>query len=211
MAIYEPIIQLAVVRLYCEWMRSSRDDRLGNLLGVVATGLTDAVDDAVLDDLELDGRAAAALVALLDFAPSGPVRMLSQVVGLTHSGAVRLVNRLVTAGYAQRGPGGDSRSVTVTLTPKGRAAARLVREHRQRAITAALTGLTRQQRDQLTAACELVIANLTRERLARRARGQPPAGGALCRMCDFTACGRPAGRCPAAAISASSGGTQPDR
>lgn len=205
---YDRIIHLG----YCEWVRSSRDARLGNLLGVVATGLTDAVEDAVLDDRDLDGRAAAALVALLDFAPSGPVRTLSQVVGLTHSGAVRLVNRLVTAGYAERGPGDDdSRTVTVTLTPKGRATARLVRDRRQQAVTAALTGLTGQQRDQLTAACELVIANLTRERLDRRARGRSPAGGALCRMCDFTACGRPTGQCPAAATAARSGGTRPDR
>jgi hypothetical protein len=68
-------------------------------------------------------------------------------------------------------------------------------------ITGALAGLTGAQRGQLTAACEVIIANLTDQRLARRATGAPPAGGALCRMCDFTACGRPEGRCPAAATA----------
>jgi DNA-binding MarR family transcriptional regulator len=182
-------------------VESSAEARLANLLGAAAAGLADAVDDAAATDPRLDARAATALVALLDFAPAGPVRMLSQVVGLTHSGAVRLVNRLAAAGYVERGPGADSRSVTVALTGQGRSAAQRIREHRQRVITGALTGLTAAQRGTLTAACEVVIANLTNQRLARRAAGAPPAVGALCRMCDFTACGRPEGRCPAAATA----------
>lgn len=189
------------VNLYGERMGSSAGARLANLLGAAATGLTDAVDDAAAADPPLDARAAAALVALLDFAPSGPVRMLSQVVGLTHSGAVRLVNRLAAAGYVARGAGTDSRSVTVTLTAQGRSAAHRIREHREQVISAALAGLTGPQRSQLTAACEVIIANLTSQRLAQRAAGTPPPSGALCRMCDFTACGRAAGRCPAAATA----------
>ncbi len=183
-------------------MASSPEARLANLLGAAAAGLTDAVDDAAAAGPRLDARAATALIALLDFAPSGPVRRLSQVVGLTHSGAVRLVNRLAAAGYVERGPGTDSRSVTVTLTGPGRRAAQRLREHRQRVIIAALDGLTGPQRAELTAACEVVIGNLTKQRLAQRAAGTPPGGGALCRMCDFTACGRPTGQCPAAATAA---------
>lgn len=183
-------------------MRTSGDARLANLLGTVGTGLTDAVEDAIIDEPQLDNRTAAALVALLDFAPSASVRTLSHVVGLTHSGAVRLVNRLVTAGYVERGPGNDARSITVALTASGRTTAHRVHDHRHRAIAAALTGFTQQQRDQLTAACELLIANLTGHRLTRRAQGAPPAAGALCRMCDFIACGRSAGRCPAAITAA---------
>jgi DNA-binding MarR family transcriptional regulator len=192
---------LRPVNLYLERVGSSAEARLANLLGAAAAGLTDAIGDAAAADPRLDTRAATALVALLDFAPSGPVRMLSQVVGLTHSGAVRLVNRLAAAGYVQRGPGTDSRSVTVALTAQGRSAAQRIREHRERVITGALAGLTGTQRGQLTAACEMIIANLTDQRLARRAAGAPPAAGALCRMCDFTACGRPGGRCPAAATA----------
>ena len=176
--------------------------RLANLLGAAATGLADAVDDPAAAGPRLDAKAATALVALLDFTPSGTVRMLSQVIGLTHSGAVRLADRLAAAGYVARGPGADSRSVTVTLTGPGRQAARRIRAHRERVITAALDGLAGPQRAELTAACELIIANLANQRLAQRVAGTRPAGGALCRMCDFTACGRPAGRCPAAAAAA---------
>lgn len=178
-------------------MRTSRDARLANLLGAVATGLTDRVADAV-DTEALDGRARTALVALLDFSPRGSVHTLSRVVGLTHSGAVRLVDRLEAAGYVHRGPGTDDRSVAIGLTRLGRKMADEVRNRRQDAITEAMTGLGDRQRDDLVRACEILAANLARERMDRRAAGERPTGGALCRMCDFAACGRPAGRCPAA-------------
>lgn len=178
-------------------MRTSRDARLANLLGAVATGLADRVADSV-DTTALDDRARMALVALLDFSPKGSVHTLSQVVGLTHSGAVRLVDRLVVAGYVRRRPGADDRSVSIGLTRSGRLVANRVRDRRQDAITDAMTDLSDRQRDDLVRACETIVANLTRERLDRRAAGERPSGGALCRMCDFAACGRPAGRCPAA-------------
>ena len=183
-------------------MAESPDARLANLLGAVALGLTDDFGAAAA---ELDRTTAAALVALLDFTPSGSVRRLSQVVGLTHAGGVRLVNRLVRAGYVARTPGEDARSISVRLTPLGRRQARQLRRHRHKTITAAMAGLTAEQRDQLTAACELLINNLTTQRLSQRARGASPSGGALCRMCDFTACGRSGGRCPAAITAAAAG------
>src|SRR4051812_26008055 len=146
----------------------------------------------------LDGSAPAALVALLDFTPHGSVRALSRVVGLTHSGAVRLVDRLVRAGYVERGAGADARSLTIALTPAGRELAERVRAARERALRAATAGLTTAQRAALGEICEQLVGDLTRERLAQRASGEEPAGGALCRYCDFGACGRPQGRCPAA-------------
>jgi DNA-binding MarR family transcriptional regulator len=184
-------------------MRKPRDARLANLLGAVATGLTDRIQTATAEATQLDGSATSALVALLDFSPSGSVHTLSQIVGLTHSGGVRLVNRLVDAGLVERGPGGDARSVTVGLTSHGRTVAQQVRDARAAEIMNAMTGLTVQQRTDLTHACEMVIANVTRHRLEQRAAGEHPAGRALCRRCDFDACGRRAGNCPAARAAAS--------
>ncbi|MDQ2748009.1 MAG: hypothetical protein M3Y44_00510 [Actinomycetota bacterium] len=189
-------------------MPQSSDARLANLLGALATGLTDNVD-ACAAAAELDRTAAVALVALLDFTPSGSVQMLSQIVGLTHAGGVRLVNRLVQGEYVARTPGDDARSIRVQLTSKGRRKALQLRKHRESAITAAIAGLTEQQRDDLTRACELLITNLTDQRLTQRARDTPLPGGALCRMCDFTACGRPEGQCPAACAAANVGPRTP--
>ena len=147
-----------------------RDDRLVNMLGVVATGLADASVGDVATDVGIDTTAAAALVAMLDL--------------------------------VERKPGTDNRSVSVTLTRRGGALARRLRSQRHAAIAAALTGLPPQQLEQLGAICELGIANLTAARIDQRDAGRTPSGGALCRMCDPGACGRPAGRCPAARAAA---------
>lgn len=185
-------------RLYGCSVSTSRDARLANLLGALSTGLADGIHESTIAAAELEGAAPAALIALLDFSPDGSVHALSQVVGLTHSGAVRLVDRLVAAGYAERGPGRNARSLTVTLTPTGVAVARRVRAARQSAITRTIGQLSDSQRATLTELCESLISELTRQRLEQRAAGGTPAGGALCRMCDFTACGRDHGACPAA-------------
>jgi MarR family transcriptional regulator, negative regulator of the multidrug operon emrRAB len=179
----------------------SRDARLANLLGALATGLVDRVSAASSETAHLDGSAPAALVALLDFSPHGSVHVLSQIVGLTHSGGVRLVDRLVAAGLVERGAGADARSITVSLTRRGRTVAHGIRRERSAEIRDAMVGLTERQRAELVHACEIVIANLTRQRLAERAAGGLPAGGALCRLCDFDACGRLVATCPAASAA----------
>jgi MarR family transcriptional regulator, negative regulator of the multidrug operon emrRAB len=179
-------------------MRKPREARLTNLVGAMATGLTDRVNAAIVEAAQLDGTAPAALVALLDFSPNGSVHVLSQIVGLTHSGGVRLVNRLASAGLVQRGPGADARSITVGLTRRGKTVAQHIRRKRDAEITDAMAGLTNQHREALLDACEIVVANLARQRLDQRAVGEPPVGGALCRLCDFDACGRRTGQCPAA-------------
>ena len=176
---------------------NARDDRLGNLLGALALGIGDAMQDA-FEREGLDLRAATVLVALLDFSPSGSVRRLSQVIGLTHSGAVRVVDRLAEAGLVERQPGHDLRSLGLRLTGTGRRVASRLRGRRRHALRSLLTTLTAKQHAALTEGCETLIAQLTSQRLAMRASGEAPAGGALCRLCDFAACGRPEGRCPAA-------------
>jgi MarR family transcriptional regulator, negative regulator of the multidrug operon emrRAB len=185
-------------RLYGSSVNTSRDPRLANLLGALSTGLTDVMHESTVAAADLEGAAPAALIALLDFSPDGSVHALSQVVGLTHSGAVRLVDRLVAAGYAERSPGRDARSVTVTLTAAGTVVARRVRAARHSAITRTIRQLSDSQRVALTELCESLITELAQQRLQQRAAGGTPAGGALCRMCDFTACGRDHGACPAA-------------
>lgn len=186
---------------------STSDARLANLLAAAALGLTDRLHELGPQVAEVDAAAATALVALVDFAPGGSMRQLSQILGLTHSGAVRLVDRLAAAGLVRREPGPDERSRAVVLTTKGRSAALALRAQRRSAAAALLDGLSDRERAQLTDACEVLVANLTRQRLAQRAAGKPPSGGALCRWCDFGDCGRPAGNCPAATV-ASAGRSQ---
>jgi len=179
-------------------MKRRRDPRLANLLGALSTGLSDGIYESTATAAGLDGVASAALVALLDFMPRGSVRTLSQVVGLTHSGAVRVVDRLVAEGLVTRGSGVDARSRSITLTSSGVKVAHEVRAARELAVSGVLEQLTASERATLTTLCERLVAGITEQRLKKRNAGDTPAGGALCRMCDFGACGREIGICPAA-------------
>ena len=174
------------------------DPRLANLLGALSVGISDGMYESTTQAAGLDGVASTALVALLDFMPSGSVRTLSQVVGLTHSGAVRVVDRLVAEGLVTRGSSVDARSRSVTLTARGARVAREVRAARERAVSGVLEQLTASERATLTTLCERVVQSITQQRLDMRQAGDMPAGGALCRLCDFEACGRDKGRCPSA-------------
>ncbi len=178
------------------------DARLANLLGALATGVSDGMHDAMCDAAQTDAVSASALVALLEFSPRGSVQTLSEVVGLTHSGAVRLVDRLVLAGYVVRGQGQDGRSREITLTTRGATLARRVRRARERAIAQTLESFSTTERAHLTELCERLVGALTRQRLEQRAAGVAPTGGALCRTCDFVACGRDSEWCPAAQVAA---------
>lgn len=182
-------------------MSRASEPRLANLLGALCTGLSDAVQEAAAATAELDEAAAAALIALLDFSPRGSVQALSQIIGLTHSGTVRLVDRLVSSGYVARMPGRDARSCSVILTAAGATVARHVRDAREGAIARPLRTLSGDERAALTGLCERLVGALAKQRLEQRAAGVMPAGGALCRMCDFVACGRDKGNCPAAVLT----------
>src|SRR5690349_566762 len=177
--------------------------RLANLLGAWSLAVSDRITAAAAVAAGRGGQAPAALVALDQFADGRTIEELSSVLGLTHSATVRLVDGLVADGNAaRRRPGGDRRAVAIRLTPAGRATARRIIRARRRAVQEVLGGLTAAQRRSLTAMAERLTGDLAALRLEQRAAGEVPAGGWLCRMCDFVACGRPEGRCPAAARAA---------
>ena len=76
----------------------------------------------------------AALTALDEFLGGRSMDDLRRVLGLTHSGAVRLVDRLAADGCVERRAGADGRSVALVLTAKGRRVARRVRAARAEAL-----------------------------------------------------------------------------
>jgi MarR family transcriptional repressor of emrRAB len=204
---HEPLCRYMIESYNALYARSQvvklpRQPRLANLLGALSTAISDEIDEATAMAAGLDGVASAALIALLDFMPSGSVRTLSQVVGLTHSGAVRVVDRLVAEGLVTRGTSVDARERSITLTTPGVTVAREVRAARERVVSEVLKQLTASERVMLTSLSERLVAAITEQRLKKRNAGETPAGGALCRMCDFGACGREIGSCPAAATVA---------
>jgi DNA-binding MarR family transcriptional regulator len=164
-------------------------DQEANLLGALATVVADRTSEAVARAAGMSETAATALSALRHFLDRPTIDLLRQVLGLTSSGTVRLVDRLVAAGYVTRGPGADGRSTAVLLTEAGRRAA-----DRVAAARAAVLGDTMAR---LSPADRQALGRIMGELLAGFIRG-PGATKWLCRLCDTGACGRTEGRCPVA-------------
>ncbi|GIJ67837.1 hypothetical protein Voc01_027540 [Virgisporangium ochraceum] len=115
------------------------------------------------------------------------------MLGLTPSGAVRLVDRLSAAGLVTRGPGDDGRSRSVMLTDRGRAAAAEVAAARSSVLRSLLADLP---------AGELAVLGRLLDRLMAGVVATKDGGAWICRQCDLAACERAAGRCPAATAAA---------
>jgi rubrerythrin len=160
--------------------------RDGNVLGALSLVVADQMSDAVAAAADQSLTAAAALSALEHFADGCSVDRLRRVLGLTSSGTVRLVDRLVAAGEVRRREG-----------PDGRTAAR------GGVLEDALGDLSPAERAELERLAARVLENVVRRKLAREA-GESTRW--ICRLCDMHACGRAEGRCPAAnAASAARG------
>jgi len=160
-----------------------------NLLGALGLAVADRLERAMAADAEQGPTGAAALVALDQFLRDPTIDLLRQVLGLTSSGTVRLVDRLADTGLVRRSEGPDRRSTAVALTPAGRRAAQRVLESRQSVVHDALAVLTPRERRQFGELAGRILAGLAR-----------PGGGAawMCRLCDLGACGRAEGQCPVA-------------
>jgi MarR family transcriptional repressor of emrRAB len=175
------------------------DPALCNVVAALALALSDRVSQDTERAAGRGGQAPAALVALHEFLGGGTIERLRQTLGLSHSAAVRLVDRLVADGHVLRGEGhGDGRTVAIALTPAGRSVAERVLTARNAAVGESLVSLSENERRRLQASAGKLLAAITQSRLAQRDAGRPPESGWLCRLCDFDACGRSAHRCPAA-------------
>jgi MarR family transcriptional repressor of emrRAB len=176
-------------------MAAPVNPRLDNLLASLALNLAEESQTALEQASGLTGRATAALLALEEFLGDAHVGRLADVLGLTHSGAVRLVTQLERAGLAERRTGADRRRVEVSLTPTGRRRAREARAAREAVLRQATGGLSVREATMLERLLAKLVEARVASRIERRLEGEADAW--WCRTCDFAACGRPEGRCPA--------------
>lgn len=176
-------------------MAPSAKPRLDNLLASLSLNLADEGQQALERASGVTGTATEALLALEEFLGGAHVGRLADALGLTHSGGVRLVTQLERDGLAERGEGSDRRRVEVRLTAEGRRRARQARAARDEVIATTTRGLTVDEADMLEGLLEKLVSARVAGRVGSR---QTEHGGAWwCRTCDFAACGRPQGRCPA--------------
>jgi DNA-binding MarR family transcriptional regulator len=164
-------------------------EHTANLLGALALSLHDRTSEAMAEATGQTETGAATLSALDQFLHQPTIGTLDQVVGLSHSGAVRLIDRLEAEGYLKRAAGSDGRSRAVSLTRSGQRAAARVAEARAQVLEGVLAELSEDDRRTLDELVSRLLVQMIRGPGARRW---------MCRLCDVETCGRDAGQCPVA-------------
>jgi DNA-binding MarR family transcriptional regulator len=148
-----------------------------NVIGAWVLAVADAMRLAVEESAGLSGAGPAALVAVVAD-PGIRIDDLKRVLGLTHPGTVRLVDRLVDRGWVERRPG-TGRTVHVMPTRNGRQAEKRLIAAREQAVADLMAVLAAPQRRQLARAVAPMLSQQTRDLDSRRR---------LCRLCDRPAC-----------------------
>jgi DNA-binding MarR family transcriptional regulator len=167
-------------------MENVSDPRLENVLGSVAVAITGAVQTAV-DEAAGHTAAGPAALTALRIHRGCSVDHLAGVLGLTHSGTVRLVDRLEDDGLVRRGQGQDARVVTLELTAKGTKRAERVSWARAAAVERFLGNLDGSERSTLMRLLERVVATGVEDWSEVQYR---------CRLCNLEACHAGGESCP---------------
>jgi MarR family transcriptional regulator, negative regulator of the multidrug operon emrRAB len=155
----------------------SRDARTANLLGALGLEAATVIPAG-------RGATVGALVTIAAH-PNRTVEELREPLGLSQPGAARLVQRLVDAGWVERGGPGGRGGLALKPTAAGLAILDELFEARRAALLALLEPLSPAERDQL--------GSLLERMLAARTEGVTGAKR-LCRLCERRVCAR----CPVA-------------
>ncbi|MBX9882698.1 MAG: MarR family transcriptional regulator [Sphingomonas sp.] len=153
-------------------------DRTANLLGAIGLAVADRIAAVALDVMNRAGETPAALIVIgYGLGPSND--QLRRILGLSHPGAVRLLDRLVADGLVERRPARDRRAVALFLTEQGHAVRETLLAERLAAIKPLLSPLSEAEEEALAALLSRLLASLPSSDLERCQ---------LCRMCDDRVC-----------------------
>jgi MarR family transcriptional repressor of emrRAB len=153
-------------------------DRTANLLGVVGLAVAKQIEETAKDILNHIGETPAALVVIgYGLGPSND--QLRQILGLSHPGTVRLVDRLVTGKLVERGQARDKRAVALYLTEKGSELRQTLLKGRIAAIKPILSPLSDAEQSALGTLLHKMLASMDTTDLERCN---------LCRLCDDSVC-----------------------
>ena len=153
--------------------------RLANQLGAFANAVSDRIRTAVAERTELGGEAAAALI-VIGHETGLSIDQLGKVLKLSHPGAVRVVDRLVAAGLAERKVSAHDRRVqALHLTEQGERERATVLAGRQAVLAALLEHLPAEDLPILERVLEKMLVSVPCDAIS--AMG-------VCRYCDHDAC-----------------------
>lgn len=153
--------------------------RTANLLGAAVLGLHDELRLAVERRTGRSGEAPAAIVAL-GHQPGLSNDGLSRLLGLTHTGTVRLVDRLMADGLVERRAAvRDRRGVALHLTGAGKAARRQVLAERGAVLQRLVAQLDSTEQAALAALLGKLLQAVGRDDTHKLR---------ICRLCDGSVC-----------------------
>lgn len=153
-------------------------NRTANLLGVVALAITDRIESTARGILSHAGETPAALIVIgYGFGPSND--RLRRILGLSHPGTVRLVDRLVADGLVERRAGRDKRAIALYLTKRGKALREELLKGRLAAIRPLLASLTDAEQETFAALLHKMLSAMNPSDMERCT---------LCRLCDDRVC-----------------------
>ncbi len=148
-----------------------------NIIGAWILHMADGLQAGV-EESGVAPREAAALV-LVDTHPGCGIEWLRVRLGLTQSGTVRLVDRLVAEGWLIRGEESTRRAVRLEVTDAGRSRAGLVLGGRDATLSRLLGPLSEEERDVLAGLAARVLTQVERDR---------DAADRACRLCRWPSC-----------------------
>jgi DNA-binding MarR family transcriptional regulator len=162
--------------------------QVANRLGALSLTLSDGIREATEEATGMAGCVPAALVSLKEWADGSPVEVLAEAMRVSHSRAVRVVDRLEEAGLARREDDpSDGRRALVRLEPAGEDLAHRALDARSRVLRSAVDHLDMVDLGDLD---RLLSALLDAKVVdVHGARG-------TCRLCDAHVCGHYEGICP---------------
>ena len=153
-------------------------DQTANLLGALGLAVGDQIQTSAREVLKHAGETPAALVVIgYDLGPTND--QLKQVLGLSHSGTVRLVDRLVAEGLVKRKPGADKREIALYATKRGKDLREQILQRRLATIQPLLDPLTKSEQKNLHQLLHKILASMETTDLQRKT---------LCRLCDNRVC-----------------------
>lgn len=154
------------------------ESEIANLLGALSLAVMDRIEQGAREVIGRGGETPAALV-VIGYASGMTNDKLRRILGLSHSGTVRVVDRLVSDRLVERRRGKDRREVALHLTAKGAA----TRKDLLASRIAALASFV----DVLSPSEEKRLGELIRNVLARQDTSELDRF-AICRMCDDRFC-----------------------
>jgi len=153
--------------------------KLENVVGALALALSDAVLSSTQEQAPEAGPAAAA-IALLGHEPGMTIERLRKALGLSHPGAVRLIDRLVAENVVERKQSeSDRRAVALHLTNAGENSCGEILKVRYQRIAQVLDILDPTERETLGMLTEKLLGNLVRD---------VDKAYSVCRLCDSSIC-----------------------